>query len=262
MSRYLTIGGITITSYGLLALMGMAVALLLACWNAPRMRLKRDDAVNAGLYALVLGVVGGKLLYLFTIAPLLAANWARLGRLPVEELYQLLGAGFVYYGGLIGAVAGVCAYAWQYRLPVWGLLDVFAPSMALFHSFGRIGCLLSGCCYGIPYDGFGAVQAAGTLRFPVQLAEAAFNLMIAVLLVWLLRSGAGGGRVLAAYLMAYGCTRFLLEYLRGDLERGFVLGLSTSQWLSLLAVAAGGILLFRGMRQIEYGKDIKTENSY
>ena len=60
--------------------------------------------------------------------------------------------GLVYYGGLIGAtVAGIGYLRWK-KLPVWKIADILAPSIALGSVFGRIGCLLNGCCYGRACD--------------------------------------------------------------------------------------------------------------
>ena len=68
--------------------------------------------------------------------------------------------GLVYYGGLVGAtLAGMICIRWK-RLPLWKTADVLAPSIALGNIFGRIGCLLNGCCYGR------ACSLPWAIRFP------------------------------------------------------------------------------------------------
>ena len=118
----------------------------------------------------------------------------------------------------------------------------------LFHTFGRIGCFLGGCCYGIPCD-FGFVytqnpiaMANGVRRFPVQLLEALFCFFLFLLLFSLFRRGRCKNRLLALYLGIYSVGRFFLEYLRGDDYRGFLWGLSTSQLISILLLT--GVLLY------------------
>ena len=71
---------------------------------------------------------------------------------PFSEIFMIQHGGLVYYGGLIGAtVAGVIYIRWK-KMPLWKTADVLAPSIALGSVFGRIGCLLNGCCYGRPTD--------------------------------------------------------------------------------------------------------------
>ena len=94
------------------------------------------------------------------------------------------------------------------------------------------------------------VEAAnGVRRFPVQLVEAGFNLLLFVVLAWLLKKGLCKGKLFLLYLLAYSAGRFVLEFWRGDAYRGFLFGVSTSQWISiLLFVAAGCALLWQGLR--------------
>lgn len=80
-----------------------------------------------------------------------------------------------------------------FALPEWA--DLLAPAIPLFHFFGRIGCFLGGCCYGVPCS-FGFTythnlieQANGVSRFPIQLVEAAFNLALFFLLWTLQKKG-------------------------------------------------------------------------
>ena len=54
------------------------------------------------------------------------------------------------YGGLIGASLATILYVRLKNLPLWKVADALAPSIALGSSFGRIGCLMNGCCYGKP----------------------------------------------------------------------------------------------------------------
>ena len=86
-------------------------------------------------------------------------------------------------------------------------------------------------------------SANGVTRVPVQLYEAAFNLALFALLFILERKGALKGRLLALYLLTYPVGRFILEFWRGDEYRGYVFGLSTSQFISII-LFAGAALYF------------------
>lgn len=132
-------------------------------------------------------------------------------------------------------------------MDLWASLT--APAIPLFHVFGRVGCFLGGCCYGLPsawgfvYRYSPVAEANGVSRFPVQLVEAAWNLVLFLLLARLQRRGRD--RLLPLYLALYAPARFLLEFLRGDAYRGIFLGLSTSQWISLFLFPAALYALLR-----------------
>ena len=133
-------------------------------------------------------------------------------------------------------------------------LDGTVVALPLMHAFGRAGCFFAGCCYGVRCDGplavtFHSSPAApnGVGLFPVQLLEAALNLVLFACFCAVFRSRARAARISCTglYLCAYAVIRFFVEFLRGDAARGLWLGLSTSQWCSIAALAAGIWLLLR-----------------
>lgn len=137
-----------------------------------------------------------------------------------------------------------------FALPEWA--DLLAPAIPLFHFFGRIGCFLGGCCYGVPCS-FGFTythnlieQANGVSRFSIQLVEAAFNLALFFLLWTLQKKGKFQGKRLVLYLLGYSVGRFVFEFGRGDTYRGIWFGLSTSQYISVgLFLVAVVFLLYQ-----------------
>ena len=117
----------------------------------------------------------------------------------------------------------------------------------IMHAFGRIGCFCAGCCYGRPYEGFGAVvfpygsQAlAGEKLFPVQLVESGLVLILAIVII-ILEVKKEFYYTIETYLISYSVIRFILEFMRYDAVRGEAFGLSTSQWISI-AVFIGTIV--------------------
>ena len=163
----------------------------------------------------------------------------------------------MFYGGLIGALVAAVVLLRRYRLPFFEVADVLAPSVALGHFFGRLGCFSAGCCYGrscspawgVVFSHPLAAEISGTPLgvplVPTQLYEAAFNLANYAFLAWLFRRRLRPGSVLAAYLIGYGVARFVIEFFRGDADRGFVLGgaLSTSQAIAGVMVPLGFAIL-------------------
>lgn len=94
---------------------------------------------------------------------------------------------------------------------------------------------MGGCCYGIPCKyGFVMKESPNVTRFPVQLVEAGFEILIFLLLLCLEKHNKK--QLLNCYLLLYAPVRFVLEYFRGDEIRGVWGFISTSQIISLLLV--------------------------
>lgn len=263
----LQIGSFFVGSYGVLIMLGVVGALLLAMHLARRRGLRPEFLYDLAFVCLLAGFVGARLLFL-------VVEWRAFVEDPVPML--LSRSGFVFLGGLVAAIAVALWFVRRAGMPLWETADVAAPGVPLAHAFGRVGCYMAGCCYGrvLPEGspwavkfprlmdekgetlfGFawqdhveqGLVGADSMFSAPVlpsQLLEVVANLLIcgALLLAWRRRRYAG--QILVAYLALYGVTRFGLEFLRGDAARGAILGLSTSQFISLGALgAAGGLHL-------------------
>jgi len=162
--------------------------------------------------------------------------------------------GMVFYGGLIGACLGGYIYMKKAKLDLRNYADTLAPCIPLFHGFGRIGCFLAGCCYGIESDiGFIYHSVTGSAnavrRFPIQLVESAENFIICIVLLLLLCKckNIKKGTLIWIYGLIYPIVRFINEFFRGDVtERGFFGALSTSQWISIFIFAFSAIMLMVG----------------
>lgn len=166
--------------------------------------------------------------------------------------------GMAYYGGFIGAVGTAWFLLKRDKFPFWKATDMAAFSVAIGLVFGRMGCLLAGCCFGIRSDSPLALvfperspasewQAkAGLLpsRFveslpvlPTQIFESAASLAIAAFcLIWLHPRKRYDGHVFVGFVALYALARFLLEFIRSD-DRGGLLGLSTSQLIGVALIA-------------------------
>lgn len=247
-----------ITSYGVWLAIGMLLALFAASRLAARDGLPRDRIYDLGLWTLVGGLVGSKILMLF-----------------VEDNVQILSLDFlrsggVYYGGLIGGFLAVVLTVRFYKLPFWKVADAFAPAVALGQAFGRQGCFAAGCCWGKPTDLFWGVHFteqghhytgvpmygpdnSDLYLHPTQLIESFTMLAVFALLVWLHRRKKFDGQVLIAYGIIYSIFRFAIEFIRDD-PRGDLFGLtsmtglSTSQLVSLFVAAASVVFMIWRLR--------------
>lgn len=194
---------------------------------------------------------------------LLSISLGIIGAYLFQNLYDFISSPSTYswswkmtfYGGLIvGVGAFFLLYLFFIRKYGKGLLKpllVIAPgSIALGHAFGRVGCFLSGCCYGIPTDSFLGVHfpnVEGNV-LPTNLFEAIFLFILAIILIILaFKNDCPYG--FPIYLLAYGLWRFIIEFFRGDDRGSFIPFLSPSQFWSILLFIGGIIYLVYLMRK-------------
>ncbi len=246
----ITIAGHSIYTMWLISILGILAALGFVLASERRFGQQQVDVTNAGALGLVGAVAGGKILYLITAAPILWRGRDLLAQDP-KLLVQLVMSGTVYYGGLLGFLLAAQWYCRRYSLDARAFWDLYTPAIPLFHTFGRIGCFFNGCCHGVVSSRFGIAfthslgSENGVPYVPVPLMEAAGNLILFCILAPYSRRHKGEGKSLPLYLACYAGMRFCLEWLRGDTVRGIWLGLSTSQWISLL------ILLGLAVRSVQ-----------
>lgn len=170
----------------------------------------------------------------------------------------LQASGFVFYGGLVGAIVGLLFLCRFHFSQFLAILDVFASLLPLGQTIGRLGCYCNGCCYGIAYDGFFSVPytigGAAVRVFPTWFAESLFCLIL-FLVLSKSRNASRLGFCSAKYGISYSVFRFFLEFLRGDDIRGRIGILSTSQALSIPIFLFSIFLLF-------YSRKEKRDNPF
>lgn len=251
MLPYIYFFGAKLPMYGLMMLTGGFLAVLFACLRAKKRGLSTMDVLLAAIFCFIFGLIGAKTLYVVTEIPAYITHFKAAGFDFMWLLNEIKRSGIVFYGGLIGGVFGGWLYCRVFRLDFWRYADAMIPFLPLAHGFGRIGCFCAGCCFGcrmdppwgIPYtNSIGAPN--GIPFFPVQLLEAGFCLLLLFPIMQVYsRKQRKPGQVVGLYLVCYGIFRFINEYFRADEIRGIFLGVSTSQWISLLLVPIGILLL-------------------
>jgi len=172
--------------------------------------------------------LGSKLLYCIATIPNYNGDISVLGL-----LVFYLQSGYVFYGGLFGALIAIYfVKTFDYRLKKKNIYQFMTPIFPLFHAFGRIGCFLAGCCYGVklnsPIVVLGLIQLN---RLPTQLIESVFEIFLFGILYIMYRKRKSN--LLTIYLSSYATFRFVLEFFRDDADRGFWGWWSTSQWISI-----------------------------
>jgi phosphatidylglycerol:prolipoprotein diacylglycerol transferase len=236
------IGSFEVTSFGVL----VGVAALVGLWLFGR-ELRRSGLPHGAMDAAIAGVVGG----LIGAKVLWTVEFS--GERPITELLFSRG-GLSWFGGLVG---GVTTGLWMLRckrVPIVRTLAAATPALAVGHALGRIGCFLVGDDYGRPSNLPWAVAFPEGLPptsvrvHPTQLYEAAALGVLGWILIRWRRQGVADGIVLGRYFIAAGSIRFVIEFVRVNLQ---LLGpLTLAQLISLALVIMGVWLVWT--RSLEY----------
>jgi phosphatidylglycerol:prolipoprotein diacylglycerol transferase len=181
------------------------------------------------------------------------------------KFYKIFFSGLHAYGGFIGGLVSAYAYLrWSEPAKVAQYLDLSTPAIGLGIAITRIGCFLAGCDFGqISFGPLGVRFPIGSPAasqqvslglispeapfslpvLPTQLFESAVGLIIFLSFQYVVHPLAQKkrwhhGTVLALGVLTYAIWRFLVEFVRDDIDRGIHLGLSTSQWISMITGGA------------------------
>ncbi len=237
------IGDFVISSFGAM----VAIAFLAAYWVSSlefkRKRLDEKLLGNVFVAAMVGGIVGAKILYLFENVPV-----SEIMRNPLSHLFSR--GGLTFYGGFFGAALLVWIVSKKTKVSFWTIMDGLAPSIALGHSIGRIGCLLVGDDYGVPSDLPWAMAFPNGLPpttervHPTQIYEAILLAIVFVILWKVRKRNMPSGWLFSLCLILAGTERFLVEFIRAT-SPSPIPGLSLAQVMALGLIIVGVIKLIQ-----------------
>ena len=247
--EFIRIGPLDIHTYGVFVALGFMSGLWVAARRAPREGFKPELITDLGVWLIATGMLGGKLFHILFFWDDFIAGWRAEGLRSLRE-------GFVFYGGFILATLTAVLYSRVKRLPLAKLVDVLAPSLALGHAFGRLGCFFNGCCYGkacaLPWAvKFPAPHVMhGIPVHPTQLYEVFGNLAIFAGLSIFYPRKRFDGQIWWLYVLGYGVLRFLVEFFRGDYETHYFHIFTIAQLIAvaMIALALIGLRLCKSSR--------------
>jgi phosphatidylglycerol---prolipoprotein diacylglyceryl transferase len=137
--------GIPIRSWGTMLLLGILASTGLLIYRGRKIGLDSDSALSLLFWMVIPGLIGARVFYIIEY-------WHDFMRPTIGEtliaMVNMPDGGMVAYGSLIGGLLGMVTFVRIRRLPILPLCDLLAPCMLVGLAFGRIGCLLNGCCYG------------------------------------------------------------------------------------------------------------------
>jgi phosphatidylglycerol:prolipoprotein diacylglycerol transferase len=225
----------------------LALSFFVGIWfasrRAERRGLKQEIVYDLSIVLIIAAVVGSRVLYILTHRD----HYRSL--LDIIALWQ---GGATLYGGLILAVAGAAAFLRLKGIPFFRMADICAPSIALGVFFTRIGCYLSGCCFGRPTECVtGLVFPAGSPAgytfadipvHPTQLYASLYGLLIFLALLLLEKKHSFEGYTFGFLCILYGAARFIVDFFRYYEDSAMWGPLTASQVLSLGLVVVGAAM--------------------
>ncbi len=250
------LGPFSVNGYGVMVALAFVVGLWTAAQRSSHAGVSGEKILDLGPWLLIGAILGARVLYVITF-------WReQFAGEPFVEVFKVWTGGLVYYGGLIGASLTCIVYCLARKLPLWTIGDIMAPSVALGQAFGRIGCLLNGCCYGvathlpwaISYPAPHATHPAAAPPAPVhptQIYEAVACVALYAGLAWLFRRRKFDGQVFGVFLVGYAIIRSWVELFRGDYPSEQLLagGATPAHQVSVLSSRGSHVVIRRRCRR-------------
>lgn len=249
------IGPLKVHSWGVLLMFGFLLGTWRAARSAPRYGIKTEDVWDVGLWGLLGGVLGARLVYVLL-------TWSEFRAHPAA-IFQIWEGGMTFYGGMGGGILAGALVCRIRRIRIGDMADLAAMAFPIAYALGRVGCFLNGCCYGgvcdLPWAvRFHDASMPGGLTppsHPAQLYSAIISVAIYFLLARMEPRRRFSGQLLLAYLFLYGVYRFGIEFLRAGATstRSDLAGLTEGQIASLLLAIFAAAFYAAGRRRAGQG---------
>jgi len=210
------IGPITIYTYGVFVACGFILGISLALRQAKREGYDPQIILDLAFYVILAGIIGSRIFYVIQ-------NLSSYKGSPLS-VWKIWEGGLVFHGGLLFAIPVAWILIKRQNFSFWGMLDLFAPSLAIGQALGRIGCFFAGCCYGLPtqlpwgvtFTDPKSLALQGIPIHPTQLYHLSACLMIFLILIFFRKPSRFTGQLSCLYLSLHSAFRFIIEFFRGD----------------------------------------------
>lgn len=238
------IGRFRIYSYGFMLAFSFFIGIWIAGRRAEKRGVPKEIIQDLSIILILLAVIGSRMLYIVTHRD----HYHNL--LDIIALWE---GGATYYGGLALALIGAGIYLKRKKIDFFKVADICSVSVALGILFTRIGCFLSGCCFGsptscpigvvFPADSPAGYLFSGQSIHPTQLYSSFYGLVILAALLLVERKWSFNGFTFAFLCIFYGAARFTVDFFRYYEESAVLVGLTYNQVISIGLAAMGIVLL-------------------
>jgi len=219
-----SIGPLNIYAYGVMLVGAFLVSSVLLIIQAKKNNFNPNTIFDLAFVVFISGIIGSRLFYI-------TENIAYYIREPVE-IFMLQHGGLSWFGGLVSGIFVGIVYLRNKDLPVYRVLDLIVPFLALAQAIGRVGCLLNGCCFGkVSESGIYFPVQQATL-IPTQIYSSLALVIIFIFLRFLQDKPHREGTIFFTYLLLYSVKRFIIEFWRADNDIIF-LGMTLFQIISV-----------------------------
>jgi phosphatidylglycerol:prolipoprotein diacylglycerol transferase len=225
-----SLGAFEVRWYGIMVALAVVAVIVIALREAKRVGLAEEHVYSFSLWAIIGGIVVSRLLHVIDKWDYYMANPA-----------QIIGfEGLTVYGAVLGALLAVLIYCWVKKISFWLIGDVIAPGAILGQAIGRIGCIMNGCCYGLPtslpwgvvYTNPGSYCPLGEPFQPTQIYHLFWNLIGFGILWSLRRRLKPQGSLFLLYLALYAAGDLSIRFVR--VGEPFLFGLQQAQLLGIV----------------------------
>jgi len=216
--------------YGIMVVLAVVAIIIITLLEAKRVGISEEHIYSVALWAVIGGVMVSRLVHVID-------KWDYYVAHP-EQIIRF--EGLSVYGAVIGAMAAVLIYAWVKKLSFWQLGDVAAPGALLGQAIGRIGCILNGCCYGLPtsmpwaviYTNPRSYAPLGLPIHPTQIYHLLWNLAAFAIIWGLRRRLKPQGTLFLSYLALYAVGDLGIRFVR--VGEPFLFGIQQAQLIGIV----------------------------
>ncbi len=256
------VGNIPIYWYGICVASAVMAGFFIIHYRAVKFNIDPEHVSDLCFYAILGGITGARLLYVVLNFEDYSNN--------LLEIIRIDHGGLVYYGGFIGAGTAVTWYIKRKKLDFWIIADLFALTLPLSQAIGRIGCLINGCCFGIPANSWFSIKyPSDSIIFstqinkhviapyatecvpvvPTQISQSLINIGVWLILIFSAKRFKHKGQLFSLYLVLYSAGRFTNEFFRGD-YLSYYSGMTISQIICLILFPIGIIFFIKNKKTV------------
>jgi phosphatidylglycerol:prolipoprotein diacylglycerol transferase len=238
------IGIIKIYSYGFMLALSFFTGILVASARARKRGVEPSLIYDLSIVLIIGAIVGSRGLYIIT---------HRDSYHGIVDMIALWQGGAVYYGGMLLAVAGAIIFLRIKNTSFLKVADILSPSVGVGIFFTRIGCFLSGCCFGhptnictgvvFPHNSPAGFQYPDIHIHPTQLYSSAYGLIIFILLILVEKIRFAEGSTFGFMFIFYGIARFIVDYFRYYEESAMIGAFTFNQLISMGLIVGGAIFV-------------------